>query len=196
MQDKSLDNAGAVETEHACPDAAESEYEDMDEDNNELGPMGCKILASSNILSRLTELHLNNNKIKDTGVKELSKVGLDFIEDLSLSYKFPIKMRTRSPLMASRNSPERFPTSSASAWEETNSTTLLWPPSTHSTLTTFTSSNYVAMLLPSSKPVFRGWHEEGAGRQQKSRRAVDRAKQGEGLQGQVQAQGFVFVLLT
>lgn len=95
MQDKSLDNAGAVEAKHACADAAEPEYTDIDEDNNELGPMGCKILASSNILSRLTELHLNNNKIKDTGVKELSKVGLDFIEDLSLSYKFAIKMRTR-----------------------------------------------------------------------------------------------------
>ena len=158
--------------------------------------MGCKILASSNILSRLTELHLNNNKIKDTGVKELSKVGLDFIEDLSLSYKFPIQMRTKSPLMVSRSSPERFPTSSASAWEGTNSTTLLWPPSTPSTLTISTSWSYVRMLLPSSKPVFRGWHEEGAGRQQKFRRTADRAKQGQGIQGQLQAQRFVSVLLT
>ena len=48
--------------------------------------MGCRILASSNILSRLTELSINNNKVKDAGVKELAKAGLDFIEDLSLSF--------------------------------------------------------------------------------------------------------------
>ena len=48
--------------------------------------MGCRILAISNILSRLTELSLNNNKVKDTGIKELTKAGLDFIEDLSLSF--------------------------------------------------------------------------------------------------------------
>ena len=98
--------------------------------------------------------------------------------------------------MASRSSPERCPTLSASVWEETNSTTVQWPPSTPSTLTISTSWSYVGMLLLSSKPVFVGRHEEGAGRKQKFRRAADRAKQGEGIQGQVQAQRFVFVLLT
>ena len=48
--------------------------------------MGCRILASSSLMSRLTELSLNNNKIKDAGIKELANAGLDFLEDLSLSY--------------------------------------------------------------------------------------------------------------
>jgi hypothetical protein len=40
----------------------------------------------------LTELSLNNNKIKDVGVKALATADLSAIEDLSLSFIFAIKV--------------------------------------------------------------------------------------------------------
>lgn len=41
-------------------------------------------------MARLTELALNNNKIRDVGVKALAGADLDVLEDLSLSYIFTI----------------------------------------------------------------------------------------------------------
>lgn len=57
-------------------------------DDNEIGPLGCRALSSSTLLSRLTELSLNNNKIKDVGVKALVTADLSALEDLSLSFTF------------------------------------------------------------------------------------------------------------
>lgn len=53
-------------------------------DDNELGPIGCRVLATSELIPRLTELSLNNNKVKDIGVKALSNADLLALEDLSL----------------------------------------------------------------------------------------------------------------
>jgi len=66
-------------------------------DDNELGPIGCRILAKSSLLERLTDLSINNNKIKDAGLKELASAGLPFIEDLSLSYTSLTQTKTQLP---------------------------------------------------------------------------------------------------
>jgi Leucine-rich repeat (LRR) protein len=39
-------------------------------------------------MGRLTELSINNNKIKDVGVKALATADLSALEDLSLSFTF------------------------------------------------------------------------------------------------------------
>lgn len=61
-------------------------------DDNELGPIGCRLLSSSPLLANLTELSLNNNKIKDVGLKALTNADLKFIEDLSLSFLLSIQV--------------------------------------------------------------------------------------------------------
>jgi hypothetical protein len=48
------------------------------------------------MLGALTELSLNNNKIKDVGLQALVKAELQFIEDLSLSYTSLTQTRTLS----------------------------------------------------------------------------------------------------
>ena len=52
-------------------------------------------VAGSSLLGRLTELNLNNNKLKDIGVKALANADLQAIEDLSLSKEFKMKMIIR-----------------------------------------------------------------------------------------------------
>lgn len=63
-----------------------------------MGPIGCRVLAGSALLSRLTELNLNNNKLKDVGVKALANADLLAIEDLSLSTYIVFKMTIQSQM--------------------------------------------------------------------------------------------------
>jgi hypothetical protein len=53
------------------------------------------VLAGSALLSRLTELNLNNNKLKDVGMKALANADLLAIEDLSLSTFLVFQMITQ-----------------------------------------------------------------------------------------------------
>ena len=75
--------------------------------DNEIGPIGCRALSSSELLTRLTELSLNKNKIKDVGVKALATADLSALEDISLSFIFVMQMITPSLPMALRPSEER-----------------------------------------------------------------------------------------
>jgi Leucine-rich repeat (LRR) protein len=70
-------------------------YASADAADNELGPIGCRILAGSALLARLTELNLSNNKLKDVGVKALASADLLALEDLSLSRTGGTQMTTR-----------------------------------------------------------------------------------------------------
>lgn len=53
-------------------------------DNNRIGPIGCRALASTQSLANLTTLQINNNKIKDMGVKALITAKFSNLEDLDL----------------------------------------------------------------------------------------------------------------
>lgn len=86
MQDKSLNDATARNSFTSGPRQTKPKYPRIHRDDNELGPIGCRILSSSSILSKSTELSLNNNKIKDVGLKALANADLTLIEDLSLSF--------------------------------------------------------------------------------------------------------------
>ena len=74
------------------PNASEIESKSVinNLDDNELGPIGCRFLANSSIVQNLSELSLNNNKIKDAGLKSLTQADLQVLEDLSLSFNSPI----------------------------------------------------------------------------------------------------------
>jgi Leucine-rich repeat (LRR) protein len=54
------------------------------------------VLVAADFTSHLTELSLNNNKIRDVGVKNLSSAQLFDLEDLSLGSPFAIQAITAS----------------------------------------------------------------------------------------------------
>lgn len=85
MPDKPRDDAAHRPDTPAGAVQSQPQYALIEADDNELGPIGCRILSSSALLANLTELNLSNNKIKDVGVKALANADLQFIEDLSLS---------------------------------------------------------------------------------------------------------------
>lgn len=54
-------------------------------DHNRIGPIGCRVLASSQNLANLKTLELGDNKIKDGGAKALAASPFTELEDLNLS---------------------------------------------------------------------------------------------------------------
>ena len=54
-------------------------------DKNRLGPLGCRVIASAPSLQNLKSLELNQNKIKDGGVRALGTSLFEGLEDLSLN---------------------------------------------------------------------------------------------------------------
>ena len=95
MPTKPLNDVGAEQGPFSSFDEIEPMYLRGNAADNELGPIGCRVLAGSSLLGRLTELNLNNNKLKDIGVKALANADLQAIEDLSLSKDFKMKMIIR-----------------------------------------------------------------------------------------------------
>ena len=60
-------------------------YAQNNVDKNKLGPLGCRIIASSPSLQNIKSLQLNQNKIKDGGLRALGTSLFEELEDLSLN---------------------------------------------------------------------------------------------------------------